>query len=389
MYYNRYGYSLLGLALIECFPLRDGRTPQSLGAVSTGLTLAVLAFIKSSFAMAAMPLLLFSVVWPEGSRRRRIAGLFAGFVVGALPMLGYIHFHIFRMLGDLALAGRLRVKWLYREQFFDAFQTGAGATLVLMGLALAATKWDALKDPSTRWESIRRCRVPVFVAVVFGLGVMTTSTNFQPPSFPLYAILGLLLAGRLALLETSTPLRFAMGCTICAFGIALPLVGVDVLSIAAALHLKHTSTRQDAWRIPFGGLKPLVVLNDRPDPTGSDAGAELEPYVKDGVELLRRTSPSTDRIFTFDQRNPFPFALLRRPPRGGMAEVQYDISYSDVHHPPAGAFFGDADVVMYPKQHIAGAHYWAGLVKIYETDLHLLFEPVAESELWILYRRRH
>jgi hypothetical protein len=87
------------------------------------------------------------------------------------------------------------------------------------------------------------------------------------------------------------------------------------------------------------------------------------------------------------QRNPFPFALLRQPPRGGMAEVMYDISYSDLHHPSAYAFFGDADVVMYPNENMAGI-YWEGLVKTYEADLHVLFEPVAESDLWILYGRR-
>jgi hypothetical protein len=83
------------------------------------------------------------------------------------------------------------------------------------------------------------------------------------------------------------------------------------------------------------------------------------------------------------QRNPFPFALLRQPPRGGMAEVMYDISYSDLHHPSAYAFFGDADVFTYPKEHCGRK--LGGLGEDIEADLRALNEPVAESGL---YRRR-
>ena len=69
-----------------------------------------------------------------------------------------------------------------------------------------------------------------------------------------------------------------------------------------------------------------------------------------------------------DTYNPFPFALGIEPPRGGMASATYQYLFSDRLHPTADAFFGNADVVMYPKEHaLTDAN--GGMMKYYIPEM--------------------
>jgi hypothetical protein len=71
-----------------------------------------------------------------------------------------------------------------------------------------------------------------------------------------------------------------------------------------------------------------------------------------------------------------------------MAAAAYGYLFNDRSHPSASAYFGNADVVMYPKNPALNLEFFIGLPKTYGTELDHRFQLAAESSLWRLYRRR-
>jgi hypothetical protein len=62
--------------------------------------------------------------------------------------------------------------------------------------------------------------------------------------------------------------------------------------------------------------------------------------------------------------------------------------FSDRYHPSADVFFGNADVVMFPKEHALTDAKWDGLKMYYILEMERRFVQVAESAQWRMYRRR-
>src|SRR5260370_39911061 len=94
-------------------------------------------------------------------------------------------------------------------------------------------------------------------------------------------------------------------------------------------------------------------------------------YLPDGTELLRRELRAGEKVVTMDTYNAFPFALGIEPPRGGMASATYRYLLSDRLHPSADAFFGTADVVMFPKAHALTDAKWVGMMRYYIPEMEL------------------
>ena len=61
---------------------------------------------------------------------------------------------------------------------------------------------------------------------------------------------------------------------------------------------------------------------------------------------------------------------------------------SDDFRPSDDAYFGDAEAVLLPKRPASDDEYFLGLKKTYGRALESRFQQQAESERWILYRRR-
>jgi hypothetical protein len=113
MVYNRYGFALLGIVVLESFqPPR--RT--SLGLVFpalTGITSAALLFLKPSYGLVALVLAAYSVLFDPRSWRRPI-GILLGLTAGILTMMAWLRFDfaaLFRCLRLLAEAKSSGLSW--------------------------------------------------------------------------------------------------------------------------------------------------------------------------------------------------------------------------------------------------------------------------------------
>src|ERR1035437_3488367 len=79
MSYNRQGYALLGLLIVESFPLRHEEPERGLGgALSTGALCAILLFLKANYFLVGLVLAAISLVWSGRLERRRWFGLAGG-----------------------------------------------------------------------------------------------------------------------------------------------------------------------------------------------------------------------------------------------------------------------------------------------------------------------
>jgi len=77
-------------------------------------------------------------------------------------------------------------------------------------------------------------------------------------------------------------------------------------------------------------LRPLL-LYDTGRLLSRSNGPTYTTYVNDGVALLQRVTEPNEAILTMDAFNPFPYAMGRRPPLGGIAAMAYHYTLSDGH----------------------------------------------------------
>jgi hypothetical protein len=162
------------------------------------------------------------------------------------------------------------------------------------------------------------------------------------------------------------------------------------MSLVNGLRLKLRQPGEWAYRLTGGKLAGTLLLDDYQDNKGSHRafGRFLAQYLNEGVELLQRERRQGEKVLTMDTYNGFPYALGIEPPHGGMASATYKYLYSDRFHPTPDAFFGNADVVMFPKEHCLEDKKWEGLMIYYYPEMERRYSVVAESSIWKMYRKK-
>jgi hypothetical protein len=387
MVYNRYGYALLGLILVESFEpfLRlEGRQAWT-GGTSSGAATAVLLFLKANFFSAALVLLACSCIVrrPIG---RRLLGVAAGFAVVTFAMLVYLRFGLGSMMADLRMAAGARLNTLSPVMFVWNARLYASFLLTLLLLGVAAS----FKDEALRPKYLA-FRLPVLGALAYGCDIVLLSSNQQGPTLPMIAIVAILSANAVvayhrravAAERPSAPL-YPTAIVLFAAAIFLPQMVSDAAGTAYGVWSRLRPVPVDV-RFQEPHLTPLLLYNA--EYHGSNGG-EYTTYVNEGAALLQSFSSPTDKVMTLDMTNPFPYTLRREPPRGGIASAAYDYTVSDAYHPSDAAFFGNADIVMVPKHPALNGYWLTGFQKLYEPGLHQRFALQTESDWWWLYRKR-
>ena len=192
MLYNRYGFALLGIALVES-GLQVLRTPDKpLPGVGPGLRLgvvwALLGFLKISYGIVTVPVL---VLWAccGGGRKRRIVACCGGFAVAALGLLAYLRFDLADMLRDLAYAASGRAAVWHPRAMLGSAVVRESVPLLLLAAVVNRGSGDASASAAP-W---RRGRCWLFALLTVGLGGFLLSTNQQEMSLPLGGIAAVVL----------------------------------------------------------------------------------------------------------------------------------------------------------------------------------------------------
>lgn len=390
MSYNRQGYALLGLLIVESFPLRQAEQVRGLGgALSTGALCAILLFLKANYFLVGLVLAAASLGWNGRLERRRIAGLAAGFAVVAVAFLAYLRFDVGAMLADLRMAASARSGAVSPAFVMQVFAENFPGFLILAGLA-AMTQMVVRPPPDRGWVNrVLRFRPLLLAAMLYCAGVLLLVTNCQLERLPMHELLALLFLDCILQCLWLDP-RHAAVLAAVGIGLILGAQSADGLALVNGLRLKLLPAREFAYPVTGGGFAGAIFIDDQLESRGTHMarGNFLATSLNDGRNLLLRELQPGEKVTTMDTYNPFPFALGIEPPRGGMASATYQYLFSDRYHPSADAFFGTADVVMFPKEHALADAKWEGLKMYYIPEMERRFVQVAESAQWRMYRRR-
>ena len=375
MIYNRYGYALLGLVVLECF--RPGERESRTGAISTGVVAVALLFLKPSYCLVT---LVFAAVTLT---RRRIIWIPVGMLAGGIAMMAYLRFDFSAVWNDLHLMSQARSSGLTFWSIRWSIAKGLAELLPLALLALLVSLTTTL-------------RPLIVTALVFIGGALLLATNAQTNGYPLNALLAILLVehGRIAdqgdHFRTGQLLRPETILVLLGLVSWAPTLVSNASGLAYAFWENRASPKDsEVTRFQAPHLAALLLF-DMPDGTEADRrsnGRAYVDYVNDGLDLLSTFSRPQETVATLDMVNPFPYALLRPVARGGSPALAFNHTFNDQHKPSAEWLFGSADLVMVPKRPASSEPDAQALFRNYLPSIESAFQLRAESEWWWLYAK--
>jgi hypothetical protein len=395
MSYNRYGYALFGVIMMECVTALSSTRYEIRhrigGVVSTGIALGLLLFLKISYAFVAAPFIAVLTICGGAGRARRFLGLGSGFAILTVLVLCYLRFDIADMLQDLATAAAARRRSLHLLRPISALDLVQGVLILVFAAGL-------IYGEKIGGERAARMRGALFALLTLATGYLLLISNQQINTFPLngYAAVALvaaygpLMTGRLLQWPGVSPgFPKALLLTAC----FLPFCVVNGISLACAAVERQWPIQANVIPLdsPERGTSLRFRLVTGARQTETD-GAGYVAALDDGVALLRRHSGDLDGVLTFDEFNPFNYLLDRPSPRGGFAAAAYNYIFSDSAHPTAERFFGDTAYVLVRKYKQNGPDIIESddvraLMRIYGPALRSQFTTVDETEHWVLWRR--
>jgi hypothetical protein len=395
MVYNRYGYALLTIVILECFlPAAENRQTRRRGSVEpilTGCALGILLFLKVSYFLVALPFLGASFLFRTPGRRRALLCA-SGFLGTVLLFLAYLRFDVSAMWSDLFAAAAARSGSLgLRHRSMDLLTGGIGRAALLGAMTFWQQRSSGLAAAGqSLWRGLCYPLAAVLVVVADTLLIIT---NAQLLSYPLTAAFAMVLLLSIKPVPRSSPSASAsesgLFLVLTAVLLAVPMALVQVLGLGYAfIQSRVNPDPPGILRFESPRLHPLILYDVPPnDIDRYSNGREYVSSLNDGIRLLAAHTRPDEKIATLDMFNPFSYALGREPIRGGIAAAAYRYTLDDRHHPSPSRFFADAAVVMVPKYPASPPMFYDGYRKIYQPALAKEFRLEAESSRWRLYRR--
>ena len=392
MSYNRYGYALLGLVMLEAFQRRapDDRASELARGISTGVVSVALFFLKPSYGLVALGFAGSSVLLMRRERRRTI-GMALGLVVAAAAMMAFLRFDFAAVWNDLQLLAAARSTSLFWE-FRWAVVKGLPEFLALALLALFVGVIRRSR------EALLPSLEPLAIALLGLLGgALLLATNAQKDGYPLNAVLAILLVeqGHAAAKEYGAGAAAGFlrpDTVILLLGLVCfaPTFSASASGLGYALReSRKNPSATEVVRFQAPHLSELL-LYEVPEGTVADQrsnGRVYVTYVNDGMDLIRKVSGPEETIYTLDLTNPFPYALLRPPAHGGSTCMGVNHQFNDEHKPSPAWLFGSADIVMVPKRPSSDEMNTKALLRKYLASVKAGYRLCAESDWWELYKR--
>ena len=185
MIYNRFGYALLGLILLESMqPVQypHVNTSEWLGGFSTGVAVALTFFLKISYFFAALLLIGGISIISTRFARNRLFGFILGFSLISMAFLFYLDFDLQAIFHDLQMAAGARSESLPFYHLLNKFTMNAVYLpgVILFGIASAM----AMGSKRLHWKDLQ---LPLIGALVFVTDLFLIFTNQQWFELPLIA----------------------------------------------------------------------------------------------------------------------------------------------------------------------------------------------------------
>ncbi len=394
MTYNRYGYALFGVALVEVasdlLPQSTTRRHKTIGSLSTGVVLGLLVFLKISYALVAIPFAAACMICTARGRLQRLVGISAGFLTVTVAMACYLRFDLSDMLRDIAMAATARRLSLQPMSLIRTVVFVQNAPLLVFAFLIER------RGVSGLWGWSAHGRAVGVALLTVAAGCLLLVSNQQTNSFPLDAYAALTLFATYASEQAFAGKPRWLGGNTLVWLCCLPLAIQNVTSLAYASVTRTWPGKAPILTLnaPGWGQHPTFAPVVGAFKTATD-GEEYVTALNEGLALVVRRTDARDGVLAFDMFNPFNYLLSRPSPKGGFAAAAYDYVFSDVSHPSAQRFFGNTNYVIVRKYKAAAANRpdegndVAGLVHLYGRVLEQRFSVVEETPHWVLWRRGH
>ena len=383
-FYNRIGWAALAALLVMYLRPEHPRPRQDWwDALSAALLTLVMITTKITYGLVALSFLVFLLLDP---RQRRWVGL----AMAVILTIGLLAEAIWRgsmpHLSDLLLTARvsggLRGTW---GQIIDHV-LGNFADYVLLSLFAGLALW--------RTRSLRDVLFYAFCAVT---GFLVINQNFQAWGIITIHAAAAVAAETILRSSDEAPEPIGRSWSVTAGAkllfLALVLPTIVHCTIALGLHAAVASMR-------FGdavALAPLDRIRLVNLWTWSDheVATKYLSAVQDGAAALSSLDPRPSRICVLDVANPFSASLGVEPPRGDSSWLLLGRTISATNFVPPDRLLADVQVVMQPKtlEDPAGAKEskevgGETLQILYGPYIAAHFEPVRETEHWIIHLKR-
>jgi hypothetical protein len=394
MFYNRVGYALLFLVMIDqlsvsrFIALDASELVQRQGSFwigfSSGAALACTLLLKMSYTLMGVVLLGLGLVL-FGVQRRHIAGVLAGGLAVLAAAIAFLHFQPVAFLHETLILSRERQGILGSQLVTVSVTELGGLAFTLAAGAVIATLAFAKRRVVARYL--------LATAVIVGCDIFGRATNAMWADLPLAAFW--CLSGAVLLL--SLPVvpamrqwhRYSLALLLLC-PIAIPLFLRDVVSTLYAAAQTVKTRRQATLRFDSERLSSFVPLEWKGESRSSiyDNGSLFILITNDGLHLLNALSGPRETISTISFVNPFPFALGRRPAEGGAVWFGPNNNVSVSRPLPVTMLIGHPDVLMVQKPIDSGLAEIRAIFNAYPDLLTRDYVFVGSSQYWSLYRRR-
>ena len=374
--YNRFGYALLALLLLEAFcgVGSNYRLSEALGGFSTGAILVTVCFLKISLVFGAAVLLAGCLLF-RIPNSRRLLGIATGAASSFLLFLTYFRFNLKPMLMDLRIVGAAKHVDVRRYLGAQIFQE------ILLVLAFSFVAAAVLSS-----RSVSRARAIIVAGFSVCLaGLILIFANYEQVGFPLASLFAILVANTVLLGDDKQASVPTLGkAAVLVFASALIVASLSAGLVGTAygtaqkwwIRSSHwTSRHQERMNGPI--LKEFL-------PIGSER--DYLDFVNDGLTLADTYRRPGETIMSLDFTNFFSYGLGLPPAKGGATFLHQNSDLNESHHPTPEWLLGNACLVMEPK---AASEPALEVItdRIYGPYLHTHFHFIGESPQWRMYRK--
>lgn len=369
MFYNRLGWTSLGLLIVMYLPRHDGVRRDLPDALCATVLVLLMTYTKITYGLVELAFLVFLLFDP---RQRRWVAISLGLTVASVLIIESFWGGGLNHIADLRLASDV---------------SGGLPTLRTLGDVVLRNLPDvaiyAIFALLLLWLRRRLCDL-LFVGFCAGGGVMIIEQNFQ--------IIGIVTLGASAavIAELLTSSNFPARQAAAARG--LPLLLAALLLPAAAVNATNLSmhafyglsTRGEPVPLPaFQNIRLLPMWSEGQFATFQRYNASLA----DGAGALAALGEAPERVAVLDFVNPFSAGMTLPPPVGDSTWYHWGRTLNREHHPKPQDFFADVRLILDPKSPIEA---WTanGMRDIYADYIAHNFQLAVETEHWRVYRRR-
>ncbi len=402
MIYNRYGYALLSMLVIELFvPLRlIFKTRTFGGGFSAGTLLALLLYCKITYFFAGLAALIVYGVAMRPSRTWT-AMLCLGFLFVAIGMFVLFRVNLAAYVQNIDFAARSQSISNRLQQVVRSVK----ANLLMIApiyilLVISSVPIFRSRQHITELRGLLKLWAVVIVVTVSGI-FLTSSNASERNDVPIFLVCFLVI---LSFLNRNTetnaenPLSKARLATLSALLILMPIsFGHIMFKDIASVIYSAAWNRTELPSLPSGQRFQSETLFDFVIPGNSDwataywRAKNVPNRINNGLAMLREHVDANKRIFCLCYTDPFSFALGLPPAPGTPVWWDESFSFSASVYPQQDNLFRHVDLVMIPVFH----EYDDGCCKATVTLMQQIYGPYLEkhfieedrSEYWILLEK--